>query len=64
MISETKLGESFPQGQFKISGFNRPFRHDRNGKGGDITLFVREDIPAKLIFTEISPIEEFYVEIN
>ena len=27
-------------------------------------LFVREDIPAKLIFTEISPIEGFYVEIN
>ena len=27
-------------------------------------LFVREDIPAKLIFTEVSPIEGFYVEIN
>ena len=64
MISKTKLGESFPQGQFKISGFSRPFRHDLNSKGGSIVLFVREDIPAKLIFTEISPIEGFYVEIN
>ena len=27
-------------------------------------LFVSEDIPAKLIFTEISPTEGFYVEIN
>ena len=27
-------------------------------------LFVREDIQAKLIFTEISSIEGFYVEIN
>ena len=27
-------------------------------------LFVREDIPAKLIFCEISPKGEFYVEIN
>ena len=27
-------------------------------------LFAREDIPAKLIFTEVSPIEGFYVEIN
>ena len=27
-------------------------------------LFVREDILAKLIFTEVSPIEGFYVEIN
>ena len=64
MVSETKLDESFPQGQFKISGFSKLFRHDRNSKGGGIMLFVREDIPAKLIFTEISPIEGFYVEIN
>ena len=27
-------------------------------------LFVRDDIPAKLIFTEVLPIEGFYVEIN
>ena len=27
-------------------------------------LFVREDIPAILIFNEVSPIEGFYVEIN
>ena len=63
MVSETKLDESFPQGQFKISGFSRPFRLDRNSNGGGIMLFVREDIPAKLIFTEVSPIEGFHVEI-
>ena len=27
-------------------------------------LLFREDIPAKLIFTKVSPIEGFYVEIN
>ena len=64
MVSETKLDESFPQGQFKISGFSRPFRLDRNSNGGGIMLFVREDIPAKSIFTEVSPIEGIYVEIN
>ena len=65
MVSETKLDESFPQGQFKISGFSRPFRLDRNSIViRRIMLFVREDIPAKLIFTEVSPIEGFYVEIN
>ena len=64
MVSETKLDESFPQGQFKISGFSRPFRLDRNSIViGRIMLFVREDIPAKLIFTEVSPIEGFHVEI-
>ena len=64
MVSETKLDGSFPQGQFKIIGFSRPFRHDHSNKGGVIMLFVCKDIPDKLIFTEISPIERFYVEIN
>ena len=59
MISETKLDESFPHSQFKISGFSKPFRLDRNCNGGGIMLFIREDIPAKLIFTKVSPIEGF-----
>ena len=46
MVSETKLDESFPQGQFKISGFSRPFRLDRNSNRGGIMLFAGEDIPA------------------
>ena len=29
-----------------------------------LCYFVREDIPAKLIFTEVSPIGGLYVEIN
>ena len=64
IVSGTKLDESFPQGQFKISGFSRPFRLDRNSNGGGVMLPVRKDISAKLIFSEISPIEGFYVEIN
>ena len=64
MISETKLDKSFPQGQFKISGFRRSFRLDRNSNGGRFMLFDCEDIPVKLIFSEISPIKGFYVEID
>ena len=30
-ISGTKIDQSFPLGQFKINGFNAPFRLDRNG---------------------------------
>ena len=63
MVSETKLDESFPQGQFKISGFSRPFRLARNSIGGGIMLFVRGNIPARLIFTEVLHIERFCVEI-
>lgn len=40
MISETKLEDSFPMGQFYIDRFGTPIRLDRNKNGGSITLFV------------------------
>ena len=63
-FQKLKLDESFPQGQFKISGFSRPFRIYRISNGGGIMLFVCKNIPARLIFSEISSIEGFYIEIN
>ena len=38
VISETKLDESFSEGQFKIPGFTSPFRRDRNDFGGRIMV--------------------------
>ena len=35
MISETKLDESFPDGQFLIEGHHATFRFDRNKYGGE-----------------------------
>ena len=64
MISETKIDESFPLGQFKINGFNALFKPDSNSNSGGIMLFVREDILAKLILSEIPPVEGLYVEVN
>ena len=49
MISETKIDESFPLGQFNINGFNAPFRLDRNSNGGGIMLFFTGRYTAKLI---------------
>ena len=63
MISETKLDISFPTGQFHIHGFSEPYRFDRNSSGGGILLYIREDIPSKLILTKMT-IEGFFVEIN
>ena len=40
MISETKVDKSFPLDQFRINGFNAPFRLDRNINAGGIMLFV------------------------
>ena len=47
LISETKLNKGFPMDQFKIHGFNAPFRLDCDINGGDIMLYVREHTPAK-----------------
>ena len=62
-ISESKLDESFPQGQFLIDGFHTPFRFDRNKNGGGILFFVREDIPAKVLSHDFPSTESFFVEI-
>ena len=67
-ISETKIDDSFPIGQFLIEGFCAPYRLDRNSKGRGILFYVREDIPSNLITVDINPginlIESFYVELN
>ena len=64
MVSEIKIDESFPLDQFKIDGFNAPFRLDRNNDGGGVMLFVQDDIPAKLIASETPLIEGLYVEVK
>ena len=35
MVSETKINESFPKGNFLIAGFSTPYRLDRDSKGGE-----------------------------
>ena len=64
MISETKLNINFPEGQFLIPGYSSPYRFDRNCRGKGIMLYVREDIPSKLLSIENQPIEGFHMEIN
>ena len=60
MRSETKIGVSFPIGQFLLNGYSTPFRLDRNAHGGSILLFVREDISSKVLFAEKNPIKGFF----
>ena len=63
IISETKLDSSFPNGQFQIYSYSESYRFDRNGNGGGILVFNREDIPTKLIDSQMK-IEEFFIELN
>ena len=50
MISETKIDDSFPFGQFAVEGFC-------NSKGGGILLYVREGILSSLIKVDLNQIE-------
>ena len=63
MISETKTDETFPSKQFYIEGFTPPYRLDRNCYGGGILVYVREDIPSKLIEMN-SSVESISIELN
>ena len=58
------MDNSFPEAQFLIEGFHSPFRFDRNINGGRIMLYVREDIPTKLLSHIFPGVESFFVEIN
>ena len=66
VITETKLDNSFPISQFKMDGCSTPYRLDRNRNGGGIIIYVREDIPSKLLRKHILPddIEALFLEIN
>ena len=63
VISETKLDESFPNGQFIIPGYALPCRLDRYQFGGDIMIFVQEVIPSRVLSLNKS-IESLFIELN
>ena len=62
-VSETKLDESFSTGQFKIPGYALPFHLDRNQFGDGIMVFVREDIPSRVLSLNKS-IGSLFIELN
>ena len=64
MISEAKVNDCFPDGQFFVDSFGTLFCIDRKRNGGGIMLFIINDIPAKVVSTDDTPIESFYVELN
>ena len=61
LVSETKIDSPFPSARFDLEGYATPYRLDRNANGGGILLYIREDIPSKLLNTDLS-IEGFFVE--
>ena len=66
VITESKLDESFHTNQFFIDVFLPPFRLDRTSKGGGVLIYVRDDIPCRLLTNHIFQpnFEGIFLEIN
>ena len=54
LFSETKLNETFPNQQFKISGCEM-FRRDRNKRDEGIMFYINENISCKTVTVESLP---------
>ena len=48
-LSDTKTDKTFPLGQFLISGFAKPLRLDKNSRVGGTMLFIKDNIPFRLL---------------
>ena len=47
LVTESKLDDTFPHGQFQIEGYARPIRLDRTRNGGGLIIFIRDDLTCK-----------------
>lgn len=56
VISETKLDNTFPQGEFRVPGFDPPIQKDQNQVGGGIMVIVKKDFTAKFSYSERAPV--------
>ena len=65
-VSETKLDNSFPTGQFNLPRFRTPYRKDLSGKSGGLLVYVNSNIPPKVLKIPDCPsdIQVIPVEIN
>ena len=66
MLTETKLDDTFPLGQFYVEGFTMLYRLDMNCNGGCVITYVREGIPSKILEKHKLPqdVEGMFVKLN
>ena len=63
LVSETKIDDAFTENQFLIKDFSEPYRLDQTKNGGGLLLYIRRDIPSKLIKYE-NTYEGMFVEFR
>ena len=66
VVCESKFEEICPNSQFHMDGFSLPHRIERNRNGGGVMIFVKEDVPIKLLTKHYFPsdVEGLFVELN
>ena len=64
MVLAIKINDSFLVCNFLKDGFCTPYRPNRKSNGGEILLYVREDIPSSSASSEETPIDAFYMELD
>ena len=66
VITETKLDDSLPTSQFLVQGFAEPFRLDQKRNERGVMIYIRYDIPSRLLLKHVFPsdIEGLYIELN
>ena len=66
LVTETKLGSSFPNAQFHMHGYTTSNSLYRNENGGRLILYVREHIPPRKIDNVDfdTGLEAMFIEIN
>ena len=55
VLTETKIDSSFLNQQFHIEGFCLPYRLNRSKHGRVVLVYIREDIPSKILKKTILP---------
>ena len=66
IITETKLDDTFLTSQLLVTGFSVPYKLDQNRNGGGIMIFIRDDIPSRVLTRHIFPddIKGLFIELN
>ena len=66
VITETKIDTSFPTQQFRMDGYNVPFRLDRTTDGGGILIYTKQHVPCKSLknYCEANDFEGIFFELN
>ena len=65
-IAETKLDDSFPESQFMLDGYKKPYRLDASASTGGLLTYVNCNIPSRQLKYLLTPpdIQCIAVELN